>query len=241
MPRFSRCSARRSTSQQLATAGGPLYATRPLGAHRGNLTYARFFVIGDVPDDLPGFAVKRVRANAQVPLDPDEDVSERHGWASADDPFDTDLDHGKLFFNEYMVVSLRLDRWIIPGPLFKAHFREAEQKILEKKSLEKLGRKAKLELKALVTKKLRHRLVPVTKSFDLVWNRKTNMALFFSHAGRPQELVQELFEKTFKLQLLVESPGTAAYKTGLSREEQRQFADLEPTSLARKDSAGGVA
>ena len=41
--------------------------------------------------------------------------------------------------------------------------------------------------------------MPVTKSFDLVWNRKTDVALFFSHAARPHELVQELFEKTFKL------------------------------------------
>lgn len=176
--------------------------------------------------------MKRIRAQAFAPLDPDEDVVERHGWAVTEDPFDTELDHEKVFFNEYLVLSMRVDRWAIPGPLLKAHLREAEQKLLEKKSLEKLGRKAKADLKTMVVKKLRHRLVPVTRSFDLVWNLNTSVALFFSHGKRPHELVQELFEKTFRLQLLVESPGTAANRRGFSADDERAFFGLEPTSLA---------
>ena len=81
-------------------------------------------------------------------------------------------------------------------------------------------------------KKLRRQLVPVTKGVDLVWNLNTNVALFFSHAQKMHELVQELFEKTFRLQLLVESPGTLADRHGLSPSESHRFAELEPTSLA---------
>jgi recombination associated protein RdgC len=209
-----------------------------MGALRGSLTFSRFFVIGDVPDDLAGATLKRIRAQAFQPLDPDEDLLQRHGWAAVDDPFDTELGHEKIFFNEYVTLALRLDRWAIPPALLKAHLREAEQKVLEKKGIEKLGRKAKLDLKDMVVKKLRRQLVPVTKNVDLVWNVNTNVALFFSHAQKMHELVQALFEKTFRLQLLVESPGTLADHQGMSAEASGTFADLEASSLA---SDGAVA
>ncbi len=203
-----------------------------MGALRGSLTFSRFFIVGAVPDDLPGFGLKRIRANACQPLDPEEDIAEKHGWASVLDPFDTDLDHEKVFFNEYAVISMRVDRWVVPGPLLKAHLRDAEEKLLERKGLEKIGKKAKADLKAMVVRKLRKQLVPVTRSVDLVWNIPTGVVLFFSHAKKSHELAQELFEKTFKLKLLLESPGTAIYRRGLTPAEELLFANLEPTVLA---------
>jgi recombination associated protein RdgC len=203
-----------------------------LGALRGSLTFSRFFVVGDVPDDVAGATLKRIRANAFQPLLPDEDASERHGWATAEDPFDTELDHEKVFFNEYVVLGLRIDRWVIPGPLLKASLRDAEEKALAKRGTEHLGRAAKSELKAMVVKKLRRQLVPVTKNVDLVWNLRTHVALFFNHAKKSHELVQELFEKTFRLRLWLESPGTLADRRGLDAGAEKVFAALVPTSLA---------
>jgi len=203
-----------------------------LGALRGSLTFSRFFIVGDLPDDLPGFGLKRIRANVCQELNPDEDALEKHGWASVLDPFDTELDHEKVFFNEYAVLSMRVDRWVVPGPLLKAHLREAEEKLLERKGLEKIGKKAKADLKIMVVRKLRKQLVPVTRTVDLVWNIPTGVVLFFSHAKKSHELVQALFEKTFKLQLLLESPGTAVHRRGLTPSEELLFANLEPTILA---------
>lgn len=195
--------------------------------------------MGDVPDDLSGSSLKHIRAQAFEPLDPDEDIKERHGWASVVDPFDTEIDHEKCFFNEYLVLSMRLDRWAIPSALLKAQLADAERKLLEKKGMESLGRKAKAELKEMVTKKLRRQLVPVTKTFDLVWNLQTHVALFHSHSKKQVELVQELFEKTFKLRLLLETPGTAADRRDPSPALQQAYANLEPTSLASTTSFTG--
>lgn len=203
-----------------------------MGALAGSLTFSRFFVIGDVPDDVPGTTLKRIRAQAFQPLVADEEAPQKHGWASVDDPFETDLDHEKVFFNEYVTLTMRVDRWVIPGPLLKATLREAEEKALAKRGAERLGRQAKAELKDMVVKKLRKQLVPVTKSYDFVWNLQTNVALFFSHSKKTHELVQELFEKTFRLQLLVESPGTAADRAGLEGSRLDAFEALVPTTLA---------
>jgi hypothetical protein len=209
-----------------------------MGALRSSLTYARFFVTGDVPSDLAGAAMKRIRAAASQPLVPDEDVSERHGWCSIEDPMDTDLDHEKVFFNEYVCLGLRMDRWAVPKPLLNAHLRDAEAALLQKKGLEKLGRKAKADLKLFVLKKLRRQLVPVTKSVDLVWNVNTGVARFFSQSQKIHLLVQELFEKTFKLKLVPESPGTAAERRGLDARAEKIWEALEPTSLGESVTMG---
>ena len=203
-----------------------------MGALRGSLTFSRFFVVGDVPDDVAGTSLKRIRTNTFQPLLADDEETQRHGWATAEDPFDLELDHEKVFFNEYVVLALRIDRWVIPGPLLKASLREAEEKALAKRGAEQLGRAAKSELKAMVVKKLRRQLVPVTRNVDLVWNLRTHVALFFSHSKKAHELVQELFEKTFRLRLWLESPGTLADRRGLDAATEKVFAELVPTSLA---------
>lgn len=176
--------------------------------------------------------MKRIRASASQPLNPDEDISERHGWCSIEDPMDTELDHEKIFFNEYLCLGLRIDRWVVPKPLLNAHLRDAEEALLQKKGLEKLGRKAKADLKLFVLKKLRRQLMPSTKSIDFVWNVQTGVARFFSQSARIHLLVQELFEKTFRLRLVPESPGTAAERRGLDARQQKFWEQLDPTSLA---------
>ncbi|WP_437578253.1 hypothetical protein [Sorangium sp. So ce887] len=50
-----------------------------MGALRGKLTFSRFFVLGDLPDNLAGTSMKRIRAAASQPLVPEEDENERHG------------------------------------------------------------------------------------------------------------------------------------------------------------------
>lgn len=213
------------------------YAGRTLGALRGSLTYSRFFVVGDLPADLASATMKRIRAAASQPLNPDEDVSERHGWCSIEDPMDTELDHGKVFFNEYVCLGLRIDRWVVPKPLLNAHLREAEETLIQKKGLEKLGRKAKADLKLFVLKRLRRQLMPSTKSVDLVWNVNTGVCRFFSQAQKLHLLAEELFEKTFRLRLVPESPGTAFERASLGAGAQKAWDTIEPTTLARLGDA----
>jgi hypothetical protein len=223
----------------LAPAARRAYSRATLGALRGTLTYSRFFVVGDMPADLAGSSMKRLRASAAQPLDPNEDVTERHGWASIEDPMNADLGHEAVFFNEYVCLGLRIDRWVVPKPMLNAHLRDAEAALLEKKGLEKLGRKAKADLKLFVLKKLRRQLMPTTKSIDFVWNVQTGVARFFSQSARMHLLVQELFEKTFRLKLVPESPGTAAERRGLDPKQEKHWDAIEETTLAMAPRAGG--
>lgn len=224
-------------SNLLAFPAKPGYMPPTLSALRGNLTFARFYVTGDIPDDIPGTTLRRIRANAFQPLSPDEDKSERVGWANVDDPFDTDLDHEKVFYNEYVCLGMRLDRWVIPGPLLKQNLRDAEQALLEKRGLERLGRQAKADLKTMVVRKLRKQLVPSLKSYDVVWNLNTNVLHFHSQSERMTTLFDDLFKRTFKLDLVPQSPGTVAERIGLDQRQSAAFAGLEPMSLARLEES----
>jgi hypothetical protein len=204
-----------------------------LGLLRGSLTYSRFFIDGNVPDDLAGQSLRRIRANAFRDLVPEEDDNSRHGWCNVTDVMDVDLDHEKTFFNEYVCLGFRVDTWMVPKPLLAAHLRQAEAALLERKGLERLGKKARADLKIQVTRRLRRQLVPSTKSIDFVWNTRTNVARFFSQSPRIHLLVQELFERTFTdLRLVPESPGTAAERRGLDARADKVWAMLEPTVLA---------
>jgi hypothetical protein len=109
--------------------------------------------------------------------------------------------------------------------------REAEAAYLEKKGRERLSRKEKTELKLLVARKLRKTTSPATRAVDLSWSIQEGVVRFFSHAQKPGALMAELFEKTFALKLVPESPYTLAARLGLSKAEEKAWEDLERTSL----------
>ena len=226
-----------AVTRNLAHRGAPTYSALTLGVFRGSLTFSRFFVAGDIPDDIAGASLQRIRANAFRDLVPEEDDNSRHGWCALQDVMDVDLDHEKVFWNEYLSLGLRIDTWVVPKPLLTAHLRTAEAALLERKGLERIGKKARAELKLAVLRKLRRQLVPSTKSVDLIWNTKSHIALFFSQSPRIHLLAQELFEKTFGLRLIPETPGTAAERWGLDERLDKIWSNLEPTVLAEVEGA----
>lgn len=205
-------------------------------ALRGSLTYARFFVDGELPDDFHARFTKAIRLRAMKPLEADEDALERSGWCRIGEPFELDLGHEDVFYNEYINVGFRTDRWVIPGSLLRARMREAERAYLEKKGRERLSRREKTELKELVTRKLRRQLSPAVRSVDLSWSLDDGIVRFFSQAQRPAIAMMDLFAKTFALKLIPESPYTLAARLKLSAAEEAAWPELEETVFAREEA-----
>ena len=202
-------------------------------ALRGSLTYARFFVDGDVPEDFREKYMRAVRLRAMKPLEPDEEL-ERSGWCKLAQPFELELHYNDVFCNEYVALGFRTDKWQIPAPMLKARVREAEAAYLEKKGREKLSRKEKAELKETVARKLRRQTAPTTRMVDLIWSMNEGIVRFFSHAEKPAGNVLELFHKTFGLRLVPESPYTLATRLGLSKPQESAWQEIEFTVLAKE-------
>lgn len=202
-----------------------------MGALKGSISYTKFTVRGALPEGFRETFVERLRLRAFRPLVAAEDDEQREGWCSIENPLDLELDHPKLFWASYLNVGYRVDRWQIPAPLFKAHFGEAEREHLAKRGREKLGKREKEELTVVVKRRLRAQLLPVMKVIDLSWNLETGVVRFWNQSPRVHEVLGELFEDTFQMSLVPESPGTAAADLGLSPAHEAIFAMLKPTAF----------
>lgn len=202
-----------------------------MGALKGSISFAKFYVRGDLPEGCRDSFVERIGLRAFRALTAEEDAEQRDGWCSIENPLDCELDHGKVFFNAYLNLGYRADRWVIPAPLFKAHFAEAERASLAKSGREKLGKREKEELKVTLSRKLRRQLIPAMKVIDLSWNLDTGVVRFWNQSARVHEALSELFAETFQLELVPESPYTAAAEIGLSAAHARAFEDLRPTAF----------
>lgn len=211
-----------------------------MGALKGSISFSKFYVRGDLPDGFRDRFVERIRLRAFRPLTVEEDEEQRAGWCSIENPLDFDLDHNKIFFNSYLNLGLRTDRWQVPAALFKAHFAEAEREHLAKRGRDKLGRREKEELRAIVSKKLRAQLIPAMKVVDLSWNLEAGVVRFWNQSPRAHEGLCELFAQTFELELVPESPYTAARELGLTSEQQNAFELLKPTVFHAESTAGGA-
>lgn len=203
-----------------------------MGALKGSISYTKFHIRGEVPEDFRERFMERIKLRTFRPLVAADEAEQGVGWCSIEDPLDLQLDHGKVFYNDYLNLGMRIDRWQIPGLLFKARFAEAEREVLAKKGREKLGKRERDELKVTVSRKLRAQVFPAMKVIDLSWNLQTGVVRFWNQSTRVHESLHELFEDTFSLDLVPESPFTAAARLDLSSALSRALETLLPTSFA---------
>ncbi len=205
-------------------------------ALRGSLTYARFFVAGDVPQDFREKYMRAIRLRAMKPIEPDDEELERSGWCKVGEPFEIELRYEDVFYNEYVNLGLRTDKWRLPASILKQRLREAEAAYLEKKGRERLGRAEKTELKEMVSRKLRKQTSPATRMIDLSWSMNEGVVRFFSHAEKAGAQMMEIFTKTFGLRLVPEAPYTLAARLGLSKAQESTWEELEMILLEKEEA-----
>lgn len=197
----------------------------------GSLTYARLFVDGALPEDYRERFVESLRARAMKPLDADDEAPERSGFCAFGDPYELELTYERVFYNNFVNLGFRTDRWAIPPALLRANVREAEQIYLEKKGRDKLSKREKNEIKDLVLRQMKRQTTPVVRVVDLSWSLDEGLVRFFSHSQRPILAMSDLFHKVFGLKLVPEAPYTLAARLGLSEAEDAAWVALEPLSL----------
>src|SRR3954466_15051272 len=88
-----------------------------LGVSRGALTFTRLFVQGKPPKDLRKRYFDAVRLRKFTPLTPEAEASEAVGWCVIERPFDLDFQPDRIFYDRFVQLGLRVDKWKIPGVL----------------------------------------------------------------------------------------------------------------------------
>ena len=180
--------------------------TISLGARGGTLTFTRFFTQGALPKDLRRKFLEAAKLRVFEPLKPEDEALEATGWCVMERPFDLELDSAKLFHDNFVLLGFRVDRYRIPGALLKSQIADEEQRQLARGKKTKLSRNEKLEIKDRVVMRLRKKVIPSSKAIDLCWHLDSGIVLFFGHSKRMILDFAALFEKTFGLALLEDSP-----------------------------------
>ena len=203
-----------------------------MSALSGSLSYARFFAPTALPRTFLDRSHEKIVHHAMRPLSADEPDPERSGWCVLGDPLDVSMAVGRVYLDGFVNLGFRTDRWAIPGPLLRTKVREAEAVYLEKKGRDRLGKRERAEIKEVVVRELRKKLVPSTRVVDLTWSLTEGVVRFFSHTERSTLAMTDLFQRTFGLELVAESPYTLAERLELGDEAARAWEGLEPTVLA---------
>lgn len=208
-----------------------------MGVSRGALTFTRLFVQGKPPKDLRKKYLDSVRLRQFTPLAPEDEASEAVGWCVIERPFDLDFQADKIFYDRFVQLGFRVDKWRIPSVLLRSQMAEEEQRAKARSGREKLSRAEKEDIKLRVTSRLRKKILPTSRAFDMLWDLDAGTVLFFTHAARSTDEFTALFEKTFGLEVMVDSPYAAAGRSELSATQQKAFDRLEPISFAASRKA----
>jgi hypothetical protein len=202
-----------------------------LGVSRGALTFTRLFVTGKPPKDLRKRYLDAIRLRKFTPLQPEDEASEAVGWCVIERPFDLDFQPDQVFYDRFVQLGFRVDKWRLPSVMLKSQMADEQQKTLSRTGRAKLTRAEKDDIKLRVTSRLRKKILPTSRAFDVLWDLDAGTVLFFTHAARSTEEFTALFEKTFGLEISTDSPYAAAGRLGLTPAQQKLFDKVEPVSF----------
>jgi hypothetical protein len=203
-----------------------------LGVSRGALTFTRLFVQGKPPKDLRKRYLDAVRLRKFTPLAPEDEASEAVGWCVIERPFELDFQPDRIFYDRFVQLGFRVDKWKIPGVLMRSQVADEEQRMLARAGREKLTRAEKEDIKLRVIGRLRKKILPNSRAFDVLWDLDAGTVLFFTHSARATDEFAALFQTTFGLELQVDSPYYAAGRAQLPPALQKVFEKVEPVSFA---------
>lgn len=202
-----------------------------MGLLKGSISYAKYYAEGELPKDFQDTFLESLHLRRFQPLTTDSEEEQRVGWACVSRPLEAEVsfDYNDVFYNHYVNLSIRVDAWRFPGSVFKAAFAEAEKKFLTKKGREKLSKREKDELKITVGRKLRHQFSPTIRLVDLCWNTEEGVVRYWNQSAKGQDLLLELWEKTFpQIDLVPAGAFTTAARLEIPEARLKALAEIEP-------------
>lgn len=203
-----------------------------MGATSGSITCTKFYVRDAPKRGFRDRFIEAAQKHAFTPLSVEDEEDSRMGFCVFERPFDADIRHDNSYFNSYLNLGVRVDRWRIPSALFKAHLRDAEQAYRDKTGIDKLSRRQKEDLKVLLTRKLRRKTLPAMRVYDLSWDLDTGVLRFWNTAQAVNDAFEELFEKAFGHALLRDGLYVACERRGLDEKQLDRLVRLEPAVFA---------
>ncbi len=173
-----------------------------------SLTVRRYRVLDEIPPNTPGDRfIKGIRAHSFLPLDPqrtESDVSV--GWVTTENGDDADLSTSKVFFQDQLRVTMRIDSLKVPAAEVKKRLR-AESQELEEQEGRPITKRERALLKEGVKRSVRLQSFTASKLVPMVWDLEQRRIYLHSQSKGINETFVELFLKSFGVRIDIEGPG----------------------------------
>ena len=202
-----------------------------MGVRSGSLTYRRYRVVGDLPEQLHATFLDAITQRVHREIDLGGDQERSFGWTSPEDLLELEIVHDQIFLADMLSLTFRVDTLRIPADAMKLHVRRAEQERKEGLGKEKLSRAERDEVKFDVQRQLRRRVLPSVKGYDFVWNLSTGVARFWTQNKTVCGLFEDFFRETFGLRLVPRTPYTALAEIGMEDAALDRVLELEPADF----------
>jgi hypothetical protein len=176
-----------------------------MGLLKGNFSFSRFHVEGQLPQAFLTFVNNRIKANSFRDWAKSTE-EKRLGWVSVTDILDANFEQANYALGDYLIFSLRIDRKIIPPKLMKIKIMEEERQFLAESGKSRMNKQIAGGIKDKVKLELLSRIDPVPSFYDVCWSLGKNTVYFSSLADKVTDDFVDLFKKTFSLSLTRFSP-----------------------------------
>lgn len=195
-----------------------------MGLLAGSLSFRRYQVLGELPPNFRDLYLDSIARHVLRENDRARTKDDNIGWVSILDPSDIDLHLNKFLYNQFLVLTLRVDRKRVPARYLKIMVDRKAKETMTQLGLERLGTQRRKEIKESMEEDLLARALPVVATFDLAWDIQKMELWFFATSDAICDLMRGLFKDTFGLELQRNKPSDWL-QPAFSRDELAQLAE----------------
>jgi recombination associated protein RdgC len=173
-----------------------------MGLLAGAMSFRRYRVLGALPDGFRDLYIESIGRFAFRENDRARSKEDNIGWVAITDAADIDLFLNKFLYNNFLVLSMRIDKKRVPGKYLKIQVDRKVRETMEARGLQRVGAAHKRELKEAVEEDLLARALPVVAVFDMAWDIHRNEVWFFGTSDLVNDHFRALFKDTFGLEIM---------------------------------------
>lgn len=194
----------------------------------------RYHVEGKIDNALMDTVYEGLRKNVIKEIDnQSEEIA--MGWTSIDSPYKPDFEGSSFVLGSYFVFALRIDKKSIPPKIIQKQLNMAISQRLAGSDRRYISKNEKVELKNQIHESLCRRIPATPNMYELVWDYEAGSLVFFTSLKTANEILQTLFIRSFKLNLIRLFPYTLAdLKSNLKPTQKDTLKSIKPLNLALK-------
>ena len=202
-----------------------------MGLLGATVSMARYRVSGEIEGPLMDTILKGLQRHTIPEID-GEDVEKATGWTSWQNPYQPSFEGASFTYGTYLVFALRVDKKSLPAKAVQKLMAHEVARKLAEENRPYVSKNEKKLIKEQVLIKLCRKVPSVPNIYDLIWNYEARKLWFFSSLKSANEELEELFTKSFRLNLIRQFPYTMAESAqGLAPAQRDCLNQLQPTTF----------